>query len=151
MYCYAQDVQLSSILSIGMAGIIAYRPIKQLAKINNHIQRATASAERVFEVMDVEDAIQEAPNAQDIANFANEIRFEKVTFSYDTATVLHDVSFTIKKGQFVAFVGGNGLRQDHDRQSTGALLRYRLAAQSRSMALICERSRSHRCASSSGL
>ena len=108
MYCYAQDVQLSSILSIGMAGIIAYRPIKQLAKINNHIQRATASAERVFEVMDVEDAIQEAPNAQDIANFANEIRFEKVTFSYDTATVLHDVSFTIKKGQFVAFVGGTG-------------------------------------------
>lgn len=108
VYCYSQSVQLSSILSIGMAAIIAYRPLKQLARINNHIQRATASADRIFEVIDEMDRIDEAPNPTALDTFQGELRFENVCFAYDERQILHDLSFTVRKGQFVAFVGGTG-------------------------------------------
>ena len=87
---------------------MAYGPMKELAKINSKIQKALAAADRVFEYLDLEREIPEKANAIEQKDFANEITFENVNFSYDGRQTLDNINLTIKKGEFVAFVGEAG-------------------------------------------
>jgi subfamily B ATP-binding cassette protein MsbA len=108
-YAYAIHVPMSTIVAMSAAAVLCYRPIKQIAKINNQIQRSTASAERIFELLDADEDILEAANAQALADFKDCIRFSKVSFAYNQGeTVLQDIDIEIHKGEFVAFVGGTG-------------------------------------------
>ncbi len=85
-------------------------PIKNLGAVNIAIQNSLAAAERVFKIMDLESEIHDKPNAKDIIDFSNQIKFEKVSFKYDneTQTVLNKISFTIQKGNITALVGSSG-------------------------------------------
>lgn len=85
-----------------------YRPIRMLADKFNILQRGVVRAERVFELMDEEDQIQ---NAGTITNcdFSGEIRFKNVSFAYDQEKwVLNNINLTINPGTTIAFVGATG-------------------------------------------
>ncbi len=85
-----------------------FRPIRQLADKFNILQRGTVRAERVFEILDREDNIQ---NAGDIvsANFDQPIQFKDLYFAYnDEDWVLKDINLRIEPGTTVAFVGATG-------------------------------------------
>ncbi|MCX6547325.1 MAG: ABC transporter ATP-binding protein, partial [Acidobacteria bacterium] len=86
-----------------------FRPIRELAERYNVMQTALASSERIFRLLDNQEEIREAADAKPAA-FAQEIRFEGVTFAYEAGgrTVVRDLSGVIPKGRRVAVVGHTG-------------------------------------------
>ena len=86
-----------------------FDPIQELAENFNVIQSAAAAAERIFWLLDTEPAITDAPDAREMDHFEGHIEFRNVWFAYrDEEWVLKDVSFEVKPGQRVAFVGATG-------------------------------------------
>lgn len=84
-------------------------PIKELSSVNNRIQEATAAGLRIFEILDTEPLIRDAPNPVEVRDFRQAIQFHKVCFEYDEGDrVLINVSLTIRKGEAVAIVGPSG-------------------------------------------
>lgn len=87
-----------------------YKPIKDLSKMVNAWSKAAVSYERIQEVIDLESAIRDRPDARVAPPFRGLIEFEGVTFGYDRETiVLKDVSLRIEPGQKVAIVGPSGM------------------------------------------
>ncbi len=85
-------------------------PIKYLSRFNEDVQPALAGCERIFAVLDEEPDVKEAPQPIPFPWFNQEIRYEHVSFAYDddAGRVIHDISFTIGKGEVVALVGPSG-------------------------------------------
>ncbi len=83
-------------------------PAKNIARAGYAVRRGLASAERVFEIIETDEEIKEAPDAVSKKSFDKEIRFEDVYFRYEADDVLKNVSFTVPKGSMVALVGQSG-------------------------------------------
>ena len=84
-------------------------PIRLLSNVSVNIQAGIASAERVFDILDISPKIIEKDNAIDIKKINNKIDFKNVYFNYDKGpNILSDVSFTIPKGHIIAIVGPSG-------------------------------------------
>lgn len=85
-----------------------YRPIRQLADKFNIFQRGVVRAERVFEIIDLEDKIQNEGTITE-CDFDARITFENVSFAYNKEEwVLRDINMSIEPGSTVAFVGATG-------------------------------------------
>lgn len=85
-----------------------YRPIRQLADKFNILQRGIVRAERVFELLDTEDQVQNTGSVKTI-NFQQELVFQNVFFAYkDEEWVLKDINLSIQPGETIAFVGATG-------------------------------------------
>ncbi len=86
------------------------QPIKELSSVNNRIQESSAAADRVFEIIDIEPDIKDAPDAVEKNNFEKEITLDHVWFKYDDGDdfVLKDINFKVNKGEIVAVVGSSG-------------------------------------------
>ncbi|HIF09602.1 MAG TPA: ABC transporter ATP-binding protein, partial [Sneathiellales bacterium] len=86
-----------------------FDPIRSLTIQYSVMQRAMASGQRIFEVLEVPIAIADGPDAADPADIEGEIEFDHVTFGYvKNQPVLKDISFTVHKGETVALVGPTG-------------------------------------------
>lgn len=74
------------------------------------LPRASVSAKRINEVLDTEPAIEEGKVTDGLQGQKGEVTFNHVSFKYPDAAeyVLHDVSFTVKKGETIAFIGSTG-------------------------------------------
>lgn len=103
-------------------------PLQGLSNVRVDVMTALVSFERVFEVLDLEPSIADAPGAVTLPRSAASIEFDHVSFTYpkaadvslasleavarkesrDVREVLHDVSFTVQPGQMVALVGPSG-------------------------------------------
>jgi ATP-binding cassette, subfamily B, multidrug efflux pump len=85
-----------------------YRPIRQLADKFNVLQRGTVRAERVFEILDLNEHVQNNGSDTNV-DFNKDIRFQNVYFAYKKEEyVLKDIDLTIEAGSTVAFVGATG-------------------------------------------
>lgn len=86
-----------------------FEPIQQLAEQFNVLQNAFASAEKVFDVLDTKPDIIDEPDAIELEAFTGSIEFKDVWFQYvPDVWVLKGVSFKVKPGDTVAFVGSTG-------------------------------------------
>ncbi|HEX5219876.1 MAG TPA: ABC transporter ATP-binding protein [Verrucomicrobiae bacterium] len=85
-----------------------YRPIKQLARLQNNLLQAQAASERVFELLATQSSIPEPANPRPLQAAGAEVTFEHVEFAYGEKTVVRDVTLTVKPGQLVALVGHSG-------------------------------------------
>ncbi|HVI32313.1 ABC transporter ATP-binding protein [Phenylobacterium sp.] len=85
-------------------------PIRQVAMIFNSMARATSSGSRLFEVLDLEPEIADAPGASTLQPGEGVLRFEGVGFRYraDGRQVLQDISFEVRPGKTVGIVGPPG-------------------------------------------
>ena len=84
--------------------------MKRLANLNAALQQGLAGADRLFQMLDMEPDIQEAPDARNLAApVRGEIEFKNVNFAYvpDQAT-LSDMNLTVPAGKTVALVGPSG-------------------------------------------
>ncbi|MBU6506371.1 MAG: ATP-binding cassette domain-containing protein [Alphaproteobacteria bacterium] len=89
--------------------LLAYQPLKTLAGINASLQEGMAAAQRIFDILDAEPTITDAPNARPLAIKGGEIRFDDVQFSYaNGANALRGVSLTVPAGKRIALVGSSG-------------------------------------------
>jgi ATP-binding cassette subfamily B multidrug efflux pump len=84
-------------------------PLRQLSNLYNQIQAALAGAERVFEIIDTEPELADAPDAIPLDDVAGEVTFDHVNFSYVPGVpVIKDMSLTAQPGQTIALVGPTG-------------------------------------------
>lgn len=86
-----------------------WEPLNTLSNFYNNILSATASMERIFEIMDTSADVQDKPGAYDLPPIKGEVKFDHVSFYYDPEKpVLNDVNFTAQPGQTIALVGATG-------------------------------------------
>jgi len=105
-----------------------YGPLTALSNVRVDVMTALVSFERVFEVLDLEPMIKDAPGAHDLPPTASTVMFDHVSFAYPTAEqvslaslesvavldkrvssqVLEDITFSVEPGQMVALVGPSG-------------------------------------------
>ena len=97
----------SFIVYMGLAYNIL-TPAKSISKASYSIQKGNAAADRVLEILNVKDHLEDDKNAQKLSEFKDRIVFDKVSFSYEKNPVLNKISFEIKKGEMVALVGPSG-------------------------------------------
>ncbi len=89
--------------------LMAYRPMKALAKLNAQIQEGLAGAERLFAILDDQPSLAESDSAKPLHITGGSVRFDHVTFSYDEGkAALHDISFEAQPGKTTALVGPSG-------------------------------------------
>ncbi|MDR1067552.1 MAG: ABC transporter ATP-binding protein/permease [Clostridiales bacterium] len=74
------------------------------------LPRAAVSAKRILEVLDAEPTILDGTRTEGAEGMKGEVTFNHVSFKYPDAAeyVLHDVSFTVKRGETIAFIGSTG-------------------------------------------
>jgi ATP-binding cassette subfamily B protein len=85
------------------------RPLRQLGDLYNQVQSALAGAERVFQVIDEQAELTDAPDAVVLDDVRGEVVFDHVDFGYEPAVpVIRDVSLAAAPGQTVALVGPTG-------------------------------------------
>ena len=104
----ADTVELGDLMAFILYIYMLYRPIRQLADRFNTLQMGMVSSERVFKVIDTEASIpnlgQSDPNL-----IEGNIEFKNVWFSYNEPEwILKDLTFEVKKGETIAFVGATG-------------------------------------------
>jgi ATP-binding cassette subfamily B protein len=105
-----------------------YGPLTALSNVRVDVMTALVSFERVFEVLDLEPMIKDAPDARALPKNASTVTFDHVAFAYPTADqvslaslesvavldkrvssqVLEDISFSVEAGQMIALVGPSG-------------------------------------------
>ena len=90
--------------------LLAFFPIGQLGFILTLMSQATASAERIFEILDARSDVTDTPNAKTLPPITGRVEFNHVTFRYfgGGEPVLNDVSFSVEPGQVVALLGATG-------------------------------------------
>lgn len=86
-----------------------YKPLRTLARISSQYSKAMASAARISEILSIEPEYLHERDGIEVDSLRGEIVFRNVSFDYgDGRGVLRDVSFAIKAGERVAFVGSSG-------------------------------------------
>jgi subfamily B ATP-binding cassette protein MsbA len=88
----------------------SYDPMRKLSRLQNSMEQALAAAHHVWEVMDEHAAIEERPNARELAPLKSQIELKDVSFGYanESRSVLRNVTLNIPAGTMVALVGESG-------------------------------------------
>lgn len=84
------------------------QPAKSFSNGITSLQKGTASAKRIFSIIDLQPIIRSKPNAIELKSFEKSILFKNVSFAYDTEHVLQNINLTIEKGKTIALVGPSG-------------------------------------------
>jgi subfamily B ATP-binding cassette protein MsbA len=101
--------QPGSFFAFIFALLLAYEPVKRLARLNASLQEALAAAQRVFALMDREPEIRERPGARALEVAGGRIDFENVAFAYDRdKSALRGIDLTVPSGATIALVGPSG-------------------------------------------
>ena len=86
-----------------------FEPVRNLTMQYTEVQRAMASGVGVFELMDVQPAIKDAPHATPLPTINGRLHFDRVSFSYNEGVeVLSDIDLQIEPGETIAVVGPTG-------------------------------------------
>jgi ATP-binding cassette subfamily B protein len=86
-----------------------FDPVRDLVLQYTQLQRAMAGGQRIFEVLDTQPEIVDAPDAIDLPDIRGEVTFEQVSFEYlSDVEVLHDVDLRVAAGETIALVGPTG-------------------------------------------
>lgn len=94
-----------------------YEPLNQLSHVGSTVSTASASAQRVLDLLDAREEVYERPDAKPVKSAAEpagsvikgNLQFEHISFEYQAGRkILHEVSFTVKAGESVGIIGPSG-------------------------------------------
>ncbi len=86
-----------------------FNPISNLAEQFTSIQSALISGDRIYDILDKKDTLEDLETGRELTGFTGRIEFRNVWFAYTGENwVLKDVSFTVEPGERIAFVGSTG-------------------------------------------
>ena len=104
-------------IGLSAGGVVAFylylsrffNPVQNLADQLNNLQRARTASERLFNLLEVEPEVLDAPDAVDIDHFEGKIEFRDVWFAYKKDEwILKGINFVIEPKQSIAFIGATG-------------------------------------------
>ncbi|ORX22537.1 multidrug ABC transporter ATP-binding protein [Thermoanaerobacterium sp. PSU-2] len=102
-------ITIGTIIAFTMYIGMFWRPILDISNFYNSLVMSFASAERIFEIMDIEPDIVDMKNAIKMPKIKGNVEFKNVTFGYENGSVvLDDVSFKVNAGETIALVGPTG-------------------------------------------
>ena len=89
--------------------IIIAGPMGSFARLYTRIQEGLGASERIFEILDTEPEVQDAPDAAPMPTIAGKVEIKNLTFHYrEDQAVLKDLNISVKPGEMVALVGPSG-------------------------------------------
>jgi ATP-binding cassette subfamily B multidrug efflux pump len=99
---------IGDLFSYTMFITMLFNPLRQIADKFNEMQMGMIAANRVFDILDSENEVQQDGTIE-VDNFEGNIKFENVHFSYiENEEVLKGISFEVKSGETIAIVGATG-------------------------------------------
>ncbi len=99
----------SDLIAFFAGAFLLIDPIIVISKINTTVQKSLASAERIFEIIDISPSINDSKNAIEIDKIEGNVEFINVDFSYDKKhKVLSNINLKVNKGETIALVGPSG-------------------------------------------
>jgi ABC-type multidrug transport system fused ATPase/permease subunit len=102
-------LSLGAFIQFNVLVLMLVMPLRMLGMWIGQAQRATASGERIFQVIDEPEDIVNAEGARELAGGRGLVRFEGVTFGYDPERpVLHEIDIELEPGRTVALIGHTG-------------------------------------------
>ena len=102
-------LDIKTFLFFNILVVMLVMPLRMLGMWIGQSQRATASGERIFEVMDEPEEISDRPDAADMPPGEGRVRYEHVSFEYAPGRrVLQDIDLELEPGQTVALIGHTG-------------------------------------------
>ncbi len=106
----AKDLSAPMVIAFFGALVAAFNPMRKLADVNNRLQMARNSAERIFELIDAASEPRSGRLGVVLPRLQKELAFERIGFSYnpEAGEVLRDVSLRIAAGETIAVVGRTG-------------------------------------------
>ncbi len=85
------------------------QPVRMFGWLVSMVQRASASGQRIFEILDTQSDVTDAPGAIALPPLKGQVRFENVSFSYDNRIfVLEELNIDVQPGQTIAILGSTG-------------------------------------------
>jgi subfamily B ATP-binding cassette protein MsbA len=110
IYCYFRNLAIHEIAPLLVPFLVAYRPLKQLGKVQAQVERGRAALTRIYSLLDTDMSLPVAVNPVRKAGFDRCVRFDNVSFTYTGGSELtiKEVSFDIPRGSLVAVVGSTG-------------------------------------------
>jgi subfamily B ATP-binding cassette protein MsbA len=110
VYVGMRGISVDVFIALQGALFLMYDPVKKLSKIHLQLQKALVSTERIFELMNVEPVIKDAPDALELGHARGEIVFDNVSFSYrdDLPPAVEGINLKIEPGKTYALVGQSG-------------------------------------------
>jgi subfamily B ATP-binding cassette protein MsbA len=108
VYAYLNNLSLALLITFAGALAQMYKPAKKLSQLHLNISRALPGAERIFEILDITNAIQDSSDSVEFNETVKTIEFKDVSFAYDEKQVLNNVNLTTEAGQCIALVGSSG-------------------------------------------
>ncbi|MDD5482328.1 MAG: ABC transporter ATP-binding protein [Kiritimatiellae bacterium] len=108
VYARWTKMPAENFITFAIAMVALYEPVKKLSKVHLNIQQTSASADRIFEIMDSPVLIHDSPAAIELKGDVDSILFDNVSFAYDGPFVLRNIRLDVRAGEMVAIVGGSG-------------------------------------------
>ncbi len=102
------DITIGTLTAFALILVTTYKPVKTLAASYTTIMESVAGADRLFQVLDMEEETPDRPDAQAMVGLSHGIRFRDVHFDYGEGKILSGINLEVKPGEVIAFVGRTG-------------------------------------------
>jgi len=103
------QMDISTFIAFILALQLLLGSTRRLLNVYAQVKVQSIAIDKIDELMAVEPDIKDAEDAVDLRSPPNEIRFEKVCFSYDEETILSDIDLVVKQGETIGIVGPSGV------------------------------------------
>ena len=104
-----QELTLGELVAFSTYLSQLINPVRRLGMIIPAISVAAAAGERIFEILDTQSEVKDAPNAYPLPAVQGHVRFDKVGFAYfNRHRVLGNISFEARPGEIIALLGATG-------------------------------------------
>src|SRR5437879_9345659 len=110
LYVYAANLSAGRFFGLISGIFILYDPIKTLSKIHIVMQQSISASREIFNILDSEPSVQDAPSAITLPSSEGRIDFENVAFRYATGSsdAVKDLNLRVEPGKNYALVGASG-------------------------------------------
>lgn len=110
LYSRWAGMTMDQFFAFALALVGLYEPVKKLSAVHLVIQRSTAAATRVFEIVDAPSEVRDRPGAVELKPPIENVRFRDVSFRYseDEPPVLQGINLEVQRGKCLAIVGSSG-------------------------------------------